>query len=762
MDRRQFFKISAISGTSAALAGCGHPEHQLIRFIPEEELIPGIAVWRPGVCTLCSGGCGLTVRVMEGEAEVVRHGQHGLIQMGLAKKLEGNPNHPVNQGRLCARGQAGLQITYNPDRVRNPLRRRGPRGSGQFEEISWDEATKELASKLASIETPEKGITPLSFLTRPLRGARLELIQRFLSALNANGPTTFALFDEAVLRHANALSFGHPQPPTFDLAHANYVLSFGADFLGNWNSPVAQGIAYGEMRQGRPGLRGKFVQVESRMSPTGANADEWVPARPGTEGILALGLAHVIMAGKLAGLHPTGRAGALIAGWSDGLPDYTPEEVAKMTGVSAARISQLASEIVAHRPAVAIIGGAPLAGSNGLFNAVAVNALNSLLGSVEKPGGIFFTPSLPLGHLVPSAAAGGQQAAASGPKVLQPLPEGQSLAAKVLLLYEANVVFATPPGYHVRQALEKVPFIASFGSFVDETSIWADLILPDHSPLESWLDDIPESGTTEATLTLAPPTMNPLHDTRAMPDVLLAVAHQLGGKLAAALPWANFEEMLQATYGRLRETKGSVTATDAEDFWKKIQEQGGWWSSEVKATALPLAASTHPPFQLTEPQFEGREQDYPFHFLPFASQALGDGSLANLPWLQEMPDVLSTAMWGTWVEINPATASRLNIRQSDLVEVASQFGTIQAPALLSPGIAPDVVAMPAGQGHEHYGRYASHRGANPIAVLAPTTEPVTGTLAWATTRVKISRVGEGKLILFSGGMERFPHRDHHR
>ena len=152
-----------------------------------------------------------------------------------------------------------------------------------------------------------------------------------------------------------------------------------------------------------------------------------------------------------------------------------------------------------------------------------------------------------------------------------------------------------------------------------------------------------------------------------------------------------------------------------------------------------------------------RLQEYPFNLLPYASQQFGDGRHANLPWMQEMPDMLSTAMWSTWVEINPKTAERLGIQQGDLLEVASRHGKLQAPALLSPGIAPDVVAMPVGQGHENYGRYASHRGANPIKILAAQAEPETGALAWAATRVKITRVGKkGKLILFGGGLREWP------
>src|SRR6516225_2304689 len=169
MDRRQFIKVTAASSATATLAGCGNPELHLARFIPEEDLIPGIATWKPSICPLCSAGCGVLVRVMQGEAEVVRNGQLGLLKMGLAKKLEGNPNHPISQGKLCARGQAGLQITYHPDRIKNPLKRSGPRGSGQFHEISWSEAIGELVAQLVALRS--SGTTQqLAFLTKPLRG----------------------------------------------------------------------------------------------------------------------------------------------------------------------------------------------------------------------------------------------------------------------------------------------------------------------------------------------------------------------------------------------------------------------------------------------------------------------------------------------------------------------------------------------------------------------------------------------------------------
>jgi anaerobic selenocysteine-containing dehydrogenase len=771
MERRNFIKLSALTGVAATLEACHAPDKHLIRFIPEEDLIPGIAVWKPSVCTLCSAGCGLTVRVMQGDAEVVRKGVQGVIKMGLAKKLEGSPQNPVNAGKLCARGQAGLQVLYHPDRITKPIKRTGARGSGQFEAISWDDAIKELTSHLTALEA-SKSASALAFLARPLRGQRRELIEKFLKALGAPPAVWYEPFDEAVLRQANLLSFGHAALPTFDLARADYVISFGADFLGTWNSPVAQSIGYGQMRRGRPGRRGKFVQVESRMSQTGANADEWLACKPGREGVLALGIAHVILSRKLAPPGTGSRAGSQIAGWSAGLPDFTPEAVEKQTGVSAAVITRIAQEITQSGSAAAIVGGAPLAQSNGLFTALAVNALETLVDTGRDQGPILgFSAELPFKNAEEPAAAA-QASFARLNSFAQSVLSGKAGAPQMLMLYDANPIFSAPPAAKIREAIAKIPTIVSFGSFIDETSAQADLILPDSAPLESWLDSVPESGSFQSVISLAPPAVSPLHDTRPMADVLLGAAQQLGGDVAKALPFTTFDAMLKAALVPLRTQGGPVTAKTDDDFWQSVQTQGGWWSAPAaagsknaagKPAAMP--AGKQALVAATAPEFAGGDSDFPFYFQPYVTPSFGDGSTANLPWMQEMPDVLTTGMWSSWVEINLRTGEKLGIRQGDLVEVASQAGSVRVPALLSPGIAPDLLAMPVGQGHENFGRFASGRGANPLSIVAPVVEEHTGSLAWAATRVKLTRVGgpeEAKLVLFAGGMSGFPHEEEPR
>ncbi len=713
MDRRSFIKLTAVTGGATAIAACStsSPENQLIRFVPDEDLTPGIAEYKNSLCPICRAGCGTTVRVMQGDAEVVRNGQTGLMTMSLAKKLDGNVSHPISQGRLCPRGQAAIQITYHPDRLVQPLKRHGARGTGDYQPVAWDAALAELVSHLDGIPGAS-----LAALTRPGASSRNALVALFLERFGGEPPIAYELFSDDVLRRANLLSFGREQVPTFDFANARTIVSFGADFLGTWGSPVSQNAGYASMRGGRPGIRGTLVQIEPRMSLTGASADEWIAIKPGTEGILALGLARAL-GGK-------------------NLDQYTAADVERQTGVKAARIERLAQMLAAQKPAVAVVAGAPLAHAHGLFQAQAVNTLNTVLGALDAPGGFSFTPQA--------------QVQTGGARALQTFA-ADVLSGKrqvqVLLVDGVNPVHGTPPGWNVKEALAKIPYIVSFGSFADDTSVMADLILPDHSFLESWSDSRPENGTTKAIVTVAGPVMKPLHDTRATTDLLLDVAKKLKKPLAQ-MP-ESFSAMLQAAAGG-----DEAWSAATKQGWVELKPDGKTQKGEARKSE-PRASAQQP--AVASPQFDGDPGQYPFHFLPFASQAFLDGETAHLPWMQEMPDPLSSAMWSTWAEINPQTAGRLGIADGDMIEITSAHGTIHAPAVFTPGVAPDVIAMPTGQGHEIFTRYASGRGSNPVKVLAPVVEPETGALAWAATRVKIARVSEanGELVRYGGALREF-------
>jgi len=319
----------------------------------------------------------------------------------------------------------------------------------------------------------------------------------------------------------------------------------------------------------------------------------------------------------------------------------------------------------------------------------------------------------------------------------------QGEAPKVLLLDDVNPVFASPAAWKVADTLARVPFIASFGPFIDETSALADLILPDHSFLESWVESAPESGSLQAAPAAFGPAMRPLYDTRSTPDVLLDVARALTTPLAD-LP-GTYEEYLSA------QDPGPRTQAPRPQAPRSSGPQ------DLKASGPSVVA-------YADPQFDGDASQYPYHLLPHASAAFYDGTLAHLPWLQELPDPMTSGMWCSWVEINAKRAEELGIHQGDIVEVTSSQGSLRAPAFLSPGIAPDAIAIPVGQGHTNFTRYGSNRGVNPIPILAPATVGDTGALAWAATRVRIARVGgpDGSLILFAGATRERPEWAHGR
>src|SRR5215831_9449907 len=138
MKRREFIVLTGVGATGATLlSACGHPEEKLVpALVPDEEYVPGLDYWKATACQMCGAGCGILVRTREHKAN----------------KIEGNPLHPVNHGALCARGQAGLEVLYNPDRIKAPMKRIGERGEGKWQEISWDEAIQLLGEKLGEIK----------------------------------------------------------------------------------------------------------------------------------------------------------------------------------------------------------------------------------------------------------------------------------------------------------------------------------------------------------------------------------------------------------------------------------------------------------------------------------------------------------------------------------------------------------------------------------------------------------------------------------
>jgi len=716
MKRRTFLQLGGMTAAGAALAGCRSGNEKLIPYlIPADEgVTPGKAEYYASSCRFCPAGCGILVRVSDGRA----------------KKVEGNPAHPVNRGKLCARGQAILQELYHPDRIAQPLKRSGSRGSGEFRKISWDEGIALLTEKLKALQQ-EKTTDRLALLTPPLSGTLADLTDRFMAAFGSPNHLSFELLAPDWLRRATRQAFGRASLPWYDLAETRYLLGFGADFVEHHLSPVQYGHAFGRMRQARDTVRGHFTYVGGRMSLTGASADRWLPARPGSEGTLALGLARLILADSLHDEQALAASGLQREKLLRRLAGYQLTRVAEQTGLPQQAIVEVAREFATTRPALAMAGEAVAFQSNGPEAVRAVLLLNLLAGNLNRPGGVY------------PAGGGGAGPENSFSGLL-------SLVAKMradrigVAMIQGNPVHAIPPATGFQEALARVPFIVSFATLLDDTALQADLILPDHAALESWGDVIPQGSAREAVVGLIQPVVTPLGDTRQIPDSLLATAHRLGGGMAASLPFQSYREMVK---GAMRRRIAPARGTDFETAWTELLRQGGLFG-KIGSTGEGFRRATAAAWpEPGEPRFAGDEKEYPLHLQVFPSTAFYDGRGAPLPWLQQLPDPMSTVVWDSWVEINPRTAAELGISHGDLVEVTSPAGSLRAPAVIYPGIRPDMVAIPLGQGQQGGGRYARGRGANPLSLLAMIDEGTEPRPAWHATRVRLTRVSEkGNLV----------------
>ena len=680
-DRREFLKLVGAGVGGAAAAGCSDPVEKLIPYVVQPEVItPGLPVFYASTCQECPAGCGLHVRTREGRPV----------------KLEGNPEHPINRGALCARGQAGIGRTYHPDRYRGPLLRAA---DGTLAPISWEQATARLAQ---AIQKAGSRFGVLGGATGPTLSG---LIDSWMAALGGGLRVVYEPFAYTALSEASSAVFGVAGRPLFDLSEADFVIDFGADAMESWLSPVeyARQIEQARDVTVHPDGGARLVYVGPRLSATAGNADEWIPARPGSEGILALAIARAAFDRARAKGRAVGGDPALLEGV---LAGFAPEAVASRTEVPAETIRRLGAAMVESARPAALPPGVALTSRRAVVTTAAVLLLDAVVGAVGKTV-----------QVVPATEAADEPA--SFRTVMRLIDAMKSGDLEVLLIHGSNPVYSLPPDAGFAEALDQVEFVVSFASAPDETSAKAHLILPDHTPLESWGDAAPRPGIRS----LVQPTVRPLYDTQALGDTLLQTARAAGEGVAAKLPSGSFRGVLEAAW--------------SETDFRAALASGGVFGAPAAAATAEVSPGVAK-LEFKEPQLEG---DGAFVLLPHPSPLLYDGRGANLPWLQETPDPVTKIAWQSWVELSRKTASALGVEPGDVVAVETIFGRVEAPVLPRGGLRDDVVAVSIGQGHS-VGRFASRdgapRGVNVVSLLPALTDEAGGR-AWLTARAKVMR-----------------------
>jgi anaerobic selenocysteine-containing dehydrogenase len=702
ISRRDFIRIGVAGAASAVLTGC-QPARRYVNLEPyvrpPEEQIAGEATWYASTCRMCPAGCGIVVRIMNGRA----------------LKIEGNPEHPLNRGKLCARGHGGLQLLYNPDRLTGPVQQ-ARRGSREFKPLTWDDGINALAARLQAA-----GGAVAVWCGAATSGHMLDAFRRYTAAVGAPDPLVYDLYSARegyrALRAGQKTATGREELPALDVAHADTVFSFGADFLGTHVSSTRYGIEYGALRRGPQGKRGYLVQFEPRMSITAAKADHWVPVRPGAEGLVAQALVRLIADNQLGGQERAARAAAL-AGTVDigavvAAADVSLEELQRLARVFAEAV----------RP-VAMPGGALSGQSNGADILAAVHALNAVAGTA----GMLADGPTPAGLVKPAPASSAEAQA-----MVERLRLGQ---VQVLLVYDANPAYDLPEKAGFADALGHVPFVVSFASLVDETAVQADLTLPDRTYLESWGYEVVAPNFGTPIVGSQQPVVTPVFDARATTDVLLAATRNIPDA-AQALPWADEAAFLKETVAGLPpEGVGGATGDLA---WARFLQLGGWWTAAAQSAPTTQPITPAAP-QAATPTYQGDAANFPYYLHLYLTPLLGGGRGASIPWLQGSPDPMTTISWRNWVEIHPTLAQKLGVQNGDIVQVTSPEGQVEAPVYVYRAVRPDTIAMPLGQGHTDSGRYARDRGTNPLRLLGM---PAGGAsdLAWSTVRVQVKPTG---------------------
>lgn len=757
IDRRSF--LSLVAGGAAGIAFTPLPwkltddisiwtQNWPWTPVPED----GETTYVNSVCTLCPGACGISARKIEDRVV----------------KIEGQKGCPINDGGICILGLAGTQLLYGPTRIQTPLKRVGNRGEGKWEKISWDEAVKQIGEKLASLRTggrPEK----LGGILGTDRGTVAKLFDRFMTAYGSPnivyGATSRTSYETAV-----GLMQGGRPAVGYDFENSDFILSFGSGIIDGWGSPVRMFKANSGWKSGSA----KLVQIEPRLSNTAAKSDQWIPINPGTEAALALGIAYVLIKEAIYDHKFIDRYAYGFYDWTDEkgehhhrgfkelvLGNYSPEKVSEITGVPRSTIAQLARRFAFASKPVAVCGRGQGNTPGSIHEAMAIHALNALVGNINQKGGIWTVPEShyvqwPDVKLDSVAQKGMTQARVDGAgsadySLVKSLPNRlvEAIASgdeslDVLLVAGTNPLYELKGRKAVKEAFDKIPYVVSFSSYMDETAGCADLILPNHAYLERYEDAPAPIGFNKPFIGLTRPVIDPLYDTKHVGDTVLLLAKALGGSIAEAFPWDSYEDCLKKTLG---------------DKWETLEENGYWVDGQFSPAGLDKAFQTPTSkfeffvtrlYETTQkdenalPHYipidsEGDSSEYPLTLISYDTMRIANGYIGNTPFMTKTLEDTVLKHNDVFVEINPKTAGEMGFREGSFAKLTTPRGEAKVRVHLFDGLKPGIVAMPSGLGHTAYDGYLAGKGVNANELIGPVEDPASGLDAAWGIKAKLAK-----------------------
>jgi len=770
LSRRDFLKLGLGAGSFLTLGS------QLIQLVPARELEEGgkevsrtTGKFRQPVmstCMQCYARCGII----------------GYVGYGRLVKIGGNPKHPNSRGRLCAKGQAGVNLLYDPDRILFPMKRAGKRGEGKWERIPWEEAYKEIASRLRKLKEQGHPERLVFFSERDV--TTLLFSQRFCTALGTPNHLNQASLSGPNKRVAQYLTWG-AEFDINDVAYTQYMLNFGSNpFEAHLlRTSFAQRIAEGRTERifgGRSHNRAKLVTFDVRLSQTAGRSDEWFPIKPGTDGIIALAMAHVILK---EGLHDE----EFIRKWTNvsidrlfqHLKPYTPELAEKESGVSAADIRRIAIEFASTKPATTLSSGGLNKHENGVQNERCLLLLNALTGNVDVRGGFCLPRFHSLEDPPPQPPAITSRSPLMNPaefpltrggycqRVLPMIREGRQ-RVEIFITYKASPVYSQPESHGAEKILQDeklIPFYVAIDTHLTESSVFADLLLPEATYLERLEVESPPALEMSPFISLRQPIVRPVGESVSFMDILIELAKRIGGEMEKYFLYESAEDYWTAVISQIPALMkaGGMDYLREHGFWMESQAKQEYRAYLKKGFTTPsgkleiysqrMADAGHSPLPTYRP-IKGHEslKEGELILTTFQWNVHTHFLTANCLWLSEI--VHTNPAW-----IHPSTAEQRGIKDGEAIRITSPVGSIITRAWVTHGIHPKVIAISDSCGHWQGGRIGQARrfkspdpetaliwwdkegnGVHPNPIIPVVSDPIGGGQAWMDTVVKISKV----------------------
>jgi molybdopterin-containing oxidoreductase family iron-sulfur binding subunit len=663
VSRRTFLEVLGYSTAALTLSSCRVPQQKIIPYLKQPvEFTPGVSSWFASVCGGCSASCGVLVKVRDGRPI----------------KLEGNPDHPLSSGGLCALAHGMVFGLYDSERLRQPLSASRP--------ATWEQADSEIIQKLAAVKQSGGKVR---VLTGPITGpTSLETIQKFVTQFSDGKHITYQPASTDAIRQAHLRSHGTTAIPSYRFDKARLVISFGADFLGTWISPVQFTRGYAKARSLQHGEHemSRHVQLESRMSLTGSNADARVKVSPAEETQALLYLAKLVAISNSASASPIAQQ----------LTTFEPARLNQKTRDAVDRVSK---DLAKLRGGALIVSG-----SNDSDVQYVVNFINYAAGSYGN--------TIDLAASSPSSQSSDRDIV----ELVRQMNAGEIAA---LIVSGVNPAYDYFDSQAFSNGLQKVSLKVSLNSTLDETSSLTDYVCPQSHFLEAWDDVEPVRGT----FSINQPTIAPLFQTRAFQESLMR--------------WngdgRSFYDVLRQSW-REKLFPQQKQYTNFDEFWDQTLQKGVFTPESArtetpafKPDGLNEATARLSPLSGDTPNGLG--------LVLYQKVSLRDGQYASNPWLQELPDPVTKITWDNYASVSPVYAATAGLEEGRVVRISKGPAWIELPVHIQPGQHDDVVAIALGYGRTQAGKAGNHVGAN----LYPFVAFTEGTFRYHTGGIKLEK-----------------------